>query len=57
MFCFDVQPGALTFCSLQRGFTALIYASRNGHMEVVTALIAAGPDVTAFDEVVCESKY
>ena len=36
---------------IQSGLTALILASQNGRLEVVKALVAAGADVNAKDNV------
>ena len=38
------------FC-LQNGWTPLHFAAQSGHILVVEALIAAGADVNAFNEV------
>ena len=36
---------------LQNGWTAMIYAAMNGHVEVVDRLLAAGADKDAQDKV------
>ena len=52
-----VHEGASDYANLtcgvvsQRGLTALIKASFRGHLAVVEALLAAGADVDAGDEV------
>ena len=35
----------------QNGYTPLIWASQNGHLEVVKALVAAGADINAAENV------
>ena len=42
-------------CVSQHGMTPLLFASQNGHVEVVNALMAAGADVQAADEVGSEA--
>ena len=42
-------------CVSQLGMTPLLFASRNDHVEVVNALLAAGADVQAADEVGSEA--
>ena len=42
-------------CVSQHGMTPLLFASQNGHVEVVNALLAAGANVQAADEVGSEA--
>ena len=42
-------------CVSQHGMTPLLFASQNGHVEVVNALMAAGADFHAADEVGSEA--
>jgi ankyrin repeat protein len=49
---FQCKLTLLTLHSLQSGGTALMWASCNGHLEVVKALIAACADVNAATKVI-----
>ena len=44
-------PSQYNYTTLVYGNTALMKASYNGHLEVVKALVAAGADVNAKDNV------
>ena len=45
------QVPLISTSALQNGYTSLIWASQDGHLEVVKALVAAGADINAAENV------